>query len=211
MIFHAYDGIYAELVASATLFADFLCQLATDPIVIIGSALPPSVRRDPGFGYRRILLVAHSLGAVLSRWALLELRDRKVQGLERFEMILYAPAHCGARVPQLIAEVAGAFSFARALASFARFKSPLIQQLERDSAELRTLQERARSAIRECGPKSYLRPFCVAIGERDNVVYNLKFLDDDPPPRAVRGATHIDICKPHATWRDPLTILLANL
>ena len=206
VFFYGYDGLFAEMAASASLFADFLESILARPMSMIRRALPPGASREADFRYDRVLLVAHSLGAVVTRWALLDLRDRGHRGLDAVSMVLFAPAHKGARVQALANEVLGGFSFTRILGAGARFQSPLVDQLAVGSRELESLEARTTGSVREDGARSYLVPRCIVIAEFEKIVSNLRFASDGPP-RAFRRATHMNVCKPRDSWRDPLVVV----
>jgi pimeloyl-ACP methyl ester carboxylesterase len=209
-IFYGYDGLRADLVASAGLFERFLNDLLSGTAIRLNAALPISASRPAGFSYNKIMLVGHSLGAVILRWALLDARSRNRNWLEdgRIRFMLYAPAHSGADVVALAREILerGAF-FLRFFSGAARFVSPLIDQLKPNSEHLQTLARNSRQAMREVGPTSYLKPAAVVIAEYENIVRNIPFCEDGPA-EVIQGTNHISICKPTEERPQALTFAL---
>ena len=61
-------GLYTQAGSSSLLFLQFLEQLFTDINSLIGKSLQPR----NGFAYSSVVIAAHSLGAVVTRRALLE-------------------------------------------------------------------------------------------------------------------------------------------
>jgi hypothetical protein len=96
-----------------------LHRLGTEAAGITNPVLASVVARDKTFEYKRVILAAHSLGAVICRWALLFAHNKKKAGaadhgwVDRTAMVLFAPAHMGAVVSDLVRELgigSGAFS-----------------------------------------------------------------------------------------------------
>ena len=203
LIFYGHNGLYATTNASAILFYQFLDQLFSHPPSIINASLPFLAARPANFEYERFVIVAHSLGAVICRWALLYAHEKGADWLNKTGMVFFAPAHMGAKVVQLVQEAAiGTFGI---LAAYWRFKSPLIDELKEGSALLQTLRERTVHAI-QTGYSPYLVAKQVVIAEKDRIVSNLPF-PFDPPALTLPGTSHCSVCKPHINFLDPIDIL----
>src|SRR5262249_28054230 len=71
LIFYGYDGLYVRSDNSAVDLGDFLDRLLTDPCAILNPLLDPLQQRPASFSYNSVVIVAHSLGAVVSRRAVL--------------------------------------------------------------------------------------------------------------------------------------------
>jgi pimeloyl-ACP methyl ester carboxylesterase len=209
LFFYGYDGLFSDMAASAGIFAQFLRSVAQDPTRLL-RALPPSVTREPKFQYDEITIVAHSLGAVITRWALLDLRDNACGELERFRMVLFAPAHKGARVDRLAAAVGSGFPLLGLLWTGFRFSSPLVEQLAENSAYLAALETRTQKAIQADGKRSYLVARRIFIAEYEKIVRNLAFAGD-PPATPIPKKSHMEMCKPTELWRAPLDEVLNEL
>jgi alpha-beta hydrolase superfamily lysophospholipase len=207
LFFYGYDGIRADMLASASLFRDFLDRLLTAPADLLNAVLPASAKRPASFGYDEIAIVAHSLGAVISRRALLDATRLGRPWAPRTRLILFAPAHCGASVADLALETASGLPLLSFFVSAARFTSPLIDQLRPDSAELKALREDTLAAA---AAHPHLVARSVFIAEYEKIVRNETFALD-PPPVAIAGTNHTDICKPSADNRKPLELLVKAL
>src|SRR5215471_9605979 len=67
LLFYGYDGLRAPVGSSASLFRQFLEKLFANTPDISNRSLPPLFHRDATFGYDDLIIVAHSLGAVVTR------------------------------------------------------------------------------------------------------------------------------------------------
>lgn len=207
LFFYGYDGIRADMLASASLFRDFLDRLMTSPATVLNAVLPAAGQRPADFGYDEIAIVAHSLGAVISRRALVDATRLKLSWASRTRLILFAPAHCGASVADLALETASGLPLLSFFVNAARFTSPLIDQLRPDSDELKALREETLAAA---PAHPHLVARSVFIAEYEKIVRNEPFALD-PPPVAIAGTNHMDICKPHDGFRRPLDLLVKSL
>src|SRR6266705_1056150 len=72
-VFFGYDGLHTEAVTSAVDLGQLLDMISSSPSQLYGAstASPHAARRHPQ-AYKRIVLVAHSLGAVVARRAMLD-------------------------------------------------------------------------------------------------------------------------------------------
>ncbi len=208
-IFYGHDGLFGTTTAGATLFYEFLDRLFVQP----ASLLVPTIgdkenRRDFSFG--KVVLAAHSLGAVFCRWSLLFAREKKRKWMNKTEMVLYAPAHMGAKVSGLIDEMGrGGTWLSQVLSLFgvaANFASPLIAELGEGSVDLQELRDKTNEALAQ-GGCSYLIARKVIIAERERIVKNLRFGEDAWPPIVFAGSNHTSVCKPHSKFLDPLDVL----
>lgn len=146
IFFYGYDGLRAEMNASAAIFRNFLNRVFENTDALLANNLPPSAQREGDFVYDELLIVAHSLGAVISRRALLDATQLNLNWVDRTKLLLYAPAHKGARVADLALEAASSFSFLKFFGALARFESPLIEQLKPGSLALRQLLKDTQTA-----------------------------------------------------------------
>jgi alpha-beta hydrolase superfamily lysophospholipase len=205
VFFYGYDGLWAELVSSAAIFESFLSTILANPLTIINNNLPASGKRGSSFAYDHVLLVGHSLGAVIARWALLPSKPEKKNWEGKVSLVLFAPAHKGADVPKLALEAIDGFKFLKLLAGFLKFKSPLVGQLTKGSDELRFLEVETLKAL-STGGNRHLIAKKVIIAQYEKIVSNLKF-GDDPDPVAVAGKDHMSVCKPKDDFELPVTYL----
>ena len=202
LLFYGYDGLRSDMVSSATLFLQFLDELFSRGEEIVNSVLPPAAQRPSGFAFSEILIAAHSLGAPVARWALLMAHDQQRKWVSRTQMVLFAPAHRGANVVKIALLSVTGFRAMHVLAGFARFHSPLIDQLAPDSLYLKELQARVSAAVGNA-TSHYLLAKAVLIAQREHVVINLPF-PGDPYPIAVPDSDHFSVCKPQSPTDSPL-------
>jgi pimeloyl-ACP methyl ester carboxylesterase len=177
LIFYGYDGIRADTVASASIFLEFLEDMFTNAAAKINRTLPAAAQRSQDFSYREIVIAAHSLGAVITRWALMMAFEHERSWPSKTKMVLYAPAHRGANVVKIALEGLSGFRAMQLLSGFARFQSPLIDQLAQDSQYLRELQDRVNRIV-GISDNHCLLARAVFIAEREHVVVNLPFSRD---------------------------------
>lgn len=214
LIFYEYDGLESELRASGHLFYKFLDWLFNSSLIAINNALPKGSERPTTFGYDEIVLVCHSLGAVISRLALLRATKESQKWVSKIRLVLFAPAHKGARVRELALEVATHYKFLGLFTSWGRFKSPLIDQLKQGSIELTELEtETAKELTRGANKQLIARTVCIA--ELEHIVFNDKFCQD-PQPDPIRHTTHTTVCKPRKRrfgkpFLRPLEALIESL
>lgn len=202
LFFYGYDGLRAEMTASAALFRDFVDRLLGRTSEFVNENLPSAALRPTDFAYGEVLIVAHSLGAVIARRALLDATRMRLDWVTKIRLVLFAPAHKGANVADLALEAASGFRFVRLFGALARFESPLIDQLKPDSPDLKKLLAETEQA-RAGGVNPHLVARKVVIAEYEKIVRNETF-GDDPPPETIPDTTHTTVCKPHEGFRRPL-------
>ncbi len=209
VFFYGYDGLRAEMNASAATFRVFLNRIFEETNRLLTDNLPQSAQREDDFRYDELLVVAHSLGAVISRRALLDATREHSDWVAKTRLVLYAPAHKGARVADLALEAVSSFWFLKLFATGARFKSPLIEELRQESPWLKKLLEDTQTATKDRANR-HLVAKRVIIAEYEKIVVNETF-GDDPPPHTIPDTTHTTVCKPTRDFRQPLTHLEACL
>lgn len=213
LFFYGYDSLYADVRAAASIFCDFLDDLMTHPSAVVNPLiLSPDLNRADSFRYREILLVAHSLGAVVVRRALIHACESNKDWISRLRLILFAPAHCGARIVELSALLAAGSLWLSFTNFIGRLTSPSLSDLDPNSEFLRELSLRT-SELTSNGQNPRLRPECVVHAERENLVYTTSFAGD-PPMVALPGTTHTTLCKPRSApkaFTRPLEIVLKAL
>ena len=202
IFFYDYDGIQSELDSSVLIFQRFLIAVAEDQKLVSGSI---DFTRPRG-AYGRIVVVGHSLGGVLARWAVGNCAVKlKKPWAQNISLVLYAPAHCGARVVELAMAAYEGLAPLKAIAKGAEFKSPLIEQLRKGSQELEKLRALTKTAIQNnC---RWVIPRLIVTAEKEHIVFNEEFLPDDPTRDPISGTFHDTVCKPRLTFLDPLNRL----
>lgn len=212
LFFFGYHALRARVAASSDEFASFIMELGGKPAGIINATLRPELHRDTTFQYQSLVVVAHSLGAVVTRQALIELdEERDNHWLSKVSLILFAPAHMGADVVPLGTEVLKA-SFHLAVVQIAsNLLIPVWRDLPPDSQTIRELSARTRAALefadREGKPTGHLIAKKVIFGNLENIVNQDQFCRD-PRPHRIPGLGHFSVCKPKPTALAPLLALV---
>lgn len=208
ILFYGYDGLRADFYASAAIFRDFLSRLLEETKSFLDNNIPPQVSREINFKYEKVIIVAHSLGAAISRRALIDATKCNSKWVTLVDLILYAPAHNGARV-DLLFELIPKIPFLKRLISLTRFASPLIDQLKPGSKPLSQLLNDTEKYTQN-NTNGQLIARKVIIAEYEKIVENDSF-GDDPPPETIPNTCHTTVCKPRSDFMKPATILECHL
>lgn len=214
LLFYEYDGLEGELEASANLFHAFMTWMFDSPAAAINKCLPKEFQRPYDFEYDEVVLVCHSLGAVIARMAMLRATKEGCPWPPKIRLLLFAPAHKGARAVELALEVTSPIWFLSLFVGVKRFKSPLIDQLKKGSPELVDLETGTETQLAG-GANKHLIAHKVCFAEREHIVFNKKFCRD-PEGETIRNSTHTTVCKPHkrllgGTFLKPLDALIQSL
>jgi alpha-beta hydrolase superfamily lysophospholipase len=205
LMFYGYDGLFTQAGTSADQLEEFLDAVGKNP----SSLFPNFVRRGAEFAYSRIVVAAHSLGAVIVRRALLDAASYKETWPARVRFVLFAPAHRGAYVALLASEfLSGQEWFIGKLAgSVAQYNVPLLNDLSDGSPVLADLLADTRKALRSAADAPYLVAHAVVWAQQDKVVRNARFANDPRPARFPKD--HQNVCKPSDAFLDPLEKVVA--
>jgi alpha-beta hydrolase superfamily lysophospholipase len=166
--------------------------------------------RIPSFTYSHIYIVAHSLGAIVTRLALNRAHKLGKNWPHLTEMILFAPAHMGARVDALSSLSKLVFPPSlRFLPVFGFFKIVTIDDVDIRSklCILHSLKKQTQKLQADPGHKFSISKK-VYVAEIENIVHNDDFLKD-PPATQIDGKTHTSICKPSRKYPEPIDVLAA--
>ncbi len=213
LLFYGYDSLTVQAPVSAALLRKFLHALATDPVhSVMSGSLSINRSLSAAFRYHRIVILAHSLGAVIVREALVQAASDKAMRpwIPLVRLALFAPAHCGARVTELAEEAMGAFKLSLLRLATSGFKAyaQVLKDLEEGSLMLRGLEQRT-TALLNAGLTS-LRAEVVVQGEHDRIVNQTVFCSD-PGPEVELGMGHTAVCKPSAAYQAPIDYVLPIL
>ena len=202
IVYYGYDGLYTQANISAQGFHGFLHEMGSNPAHVINPTIS-SGQRKPLFSYNSILIVAHSLGAVVARRALLNALQQNRPWLSHTEMVLFAPAHMGADTIALGGEAISVIPYLGAvLAATAKFKFQPLRDLQPGSATLIGLEKETLNALQQ-GNAPYLTARDVYIGDKERIVVTQAFCND-PPLTLVPGKTHTSVCKPNSGYKLPV-------
>jgi pimeloyl-ACP methyl ester carboxylesterase len=202
VVYFGYDSMRKRSRYSALELYRFLDRMALVPVSVANSSLPVGCKRAD-FRYKKIVIVAHSLGAVVARQALVEACQNEAAWQERTSLVLFAPAHMGAHVVALAQD---AFPFFGPLLMF-RWQSLI--DLKPGSQTLATLLDETAHLARDDNSHCLLARK-VILGDCDDIVDPARFFRD-PTPTVLQGVGHADVCKPDYNSSAQMTELLALL
>ncbi len=186
---------------------------------VVAGALPPGATRPP-FIYSRVVLIGHSMGAVVARRAVLDVLEELTEDdRSRLRMLFFAPAHAGSSLPRLLTSglgldwLPGGALVGAALTSY--YVS--LQDLSEGSPCLAALAEDARvarmaavpGALSAADTPGHLR--ARVWHARDDKVVNQDRFDADWPLQPVMGRDHRSICKPAVGYSRPVEAVHAML
>lgn len=200
IIFYGYKSLETQAGNHAESFKDFL-KLSVAPLA---NKLLPKNQNLPERNYQRIILVAHSLGAVVVRHALLSAYKDGENWISKTRMVLFAPAHKGAKVQKLAKEaLTGWFGL---INLFASYNYPILGDLEPGSKILEDLETETNELL-DKNAGDFTKAKKVIWGTKDKVVNNVRFYLDASPVQIDKG--HTGVCKPDADddFMSPIDIL----
>ncbi len=200
IIFYDYDNKKKQLTTNALLLYRFLSdlQIQVDELDI---GLSRKIDK-----YERIIFLAHSAGAFVVRKALLFGNSDNCTWVKLCKMILFAPAHYGARLQTLLDCIPDPFQF---IAGFTKVYVPSIVDLMPESLALKNLAEETKNLIPSSQNISI--PANVIWAEFEKVVFNDQF-NNDPVPIIMKGHDHKSVCKPDAIdYTAPYNLLINQL
>jgi alpha-beta hydrolase superfamily lysophospholipase len=200
IIYYGYDTFKGQAGDHAAELYHFL-NLSIKPLQ--NNILPP-LQNLPERAYSRIILVAHSLGAVLVRQAqLLAYIDQK-DWVNKSEIALYAPAHNGAEVISLAMQALPGLS--GLLGIFAKFRFPILNDLDaKDNGILKAIKEQTDS-LQNAGNGNFTKAKLVVYSKGDKVVKSYQYLLDKPA-EVIPDTSHISVCKPKDSFIKPVELL----
>jgi hypothetical protein len=209
LIFYEYDSLGQQLGDMAFPLMGFLRTLCTDASRIVNRGLSPAEHRPPAFAYKQLLIVGHSLGAVVIRRALLNAHGNKEAWVSQSRFILFAPADCGAFSAPLVSEALSGVPVGSIGAAALKQTFPVLVALEPGSDDLEHLLDDTIKAT-SGGSAAYLRAERVLFAEHENVTKKQKFLLDEWAD-AIAGTTHTSVCKPDISRPDSVTYVVGLL
>ena len=213
-----YPTTRATVTIAAGHFADFLKDLLSDPAgTCVNPSLPQGATPRQAFRYKRLILVAHSMGAAVVRRAVIDLDSDELTNAQResIQLLFFAPAHKGSTLPLLVQSglgldrLPGAGLVGKALTLYYRS----LEDLAENSDFLRGLADGCKTAREERmqhgDPYGHLRAH-VYHADGDKVVVQNQF-DRDYRIQPVMGTNHRGICKPDDHYRIPVAALQSLL
>lgn len=209
LVFFGYQSTKVRANLSAAVLYNFLNDFYSCPSEIINETVLRTGQRSPNFALKKITLVGHSLGAALCRQVAVDAQRQRAPWAPRIQLILFAPAHLGADVIQLVSSTLSTGRLGAAIASYAKFKYPVLRDLEPNSRFLRSLLRETQKFLKQ-HKYPHLVARLVAFGDQENVVDTNTFADD-PVPQVYKGKGHFDVCKPSTRFLEPIADVTNNL
>lgn len=213
LIFYGHDGGRFHVEESAQYLYSFLGDLGASPRKVFDKSFTPSMQRPANFAYEKIVLVAHSLGAVLCRLALLTAYRKRDDWAQRTRLVLFAPAHNGTDVANLLSSVITAFDtpiikLGAVVESLYKARYKGASDIETDSPVLEELKQKTEQAL-GTGKADYLKAVKVIWSLNDSVVVNKPFAEDADPENV--PLSHTKVCKPNTGYLDPVEFLIQSI
>lgn len=200
IVFYGYRSTKGRAQPNADLLRQFIRTLTARRAPELAGIARKTVGRDL-VAYDDILIVAHSLGAPISRQAVLDGTRAGEGWANATRLLLFAPAHRGAHLIQLAMELI-AIGLIAAAAAILRFLVPVLNDLDPNSAFITELQAQTAAEI-ELGRRAPLVADSIIFAEFDRVVETLRF-GSDPASQTVEHQTHISVCKACEDYTFPL-------
>ncbi|MBI3134031.1 MAG: alpha/beta hydrolase [Bacteroidetes bacterium] len=200
IIYYGYDTFKGQAGDHAAELYHFLNAVMSP----VGNGILPLLQNLPERDYKRIILVAHSLGAVLVRQAqLLAYIDNKTW-VHKTEIALYAPAHHGAEVISLAMQALPGLS--GLLGIFAKFRFPILNDLDaKDDGILKAIKEQTET-LQNSGKGDFTKAKLVVYSKGDKVVKSYQYLLDKPA-EVIPNTSHMSVCKPKDAYIKPVELL----
>jgi alpha-beta hydrolase superfamily lysophospholipase len=205
LLFFGYDGLFTQAGVSSMLFLNFMRALTVTPATIF----PNFIGRERWPGYQHLVLVSHSLGAVIARRAIVDAIRAGDAWPDLARLVLFAPAHNGAYAAGLASSYLSSgqgWSLGGLASLLIRYKIPLFEDLKNDSTVIQSLKQDT-AAEQAKAPRPSLTAHSVTWAQSENVVINAQFLSDPLP--TVLQTNHSNVCKPNARFREPLDFVFA--
>jgi pimeloyl-ACP methyl ester carboxylesterase len=197
LVFYGYDSLRGRTNPMALRLLECLEDLMEKPALFVNSTVDPADARACEFKFKRLVVVAHSLGAVVARRALLHARTKP--WLTDTDLCLYAPAHKGAHLLALVSSVMSLFQ--APIGAIAKWRFPVLADLEEKSDALDALARDTDDAI---GAGLHgVRAKLIVLSEEDDVV-NTNPMSSHEHRGVPLPYSHGDVCKPNDDRAEPL-------
>src|SRR5262249_20280510 len=157
---------------------------------------------------------AHSLGAIVTRQALLYALEEKTSWCKVPRLLLFAPAHKGSDIVAMVSSILAMIRplSEKGVAALMELAYPVLKDLNRKSRTWKRLEKQCLRAIPSTlkpGDDHPLIALRVILGDTDRIVEPDSF-GKDPIPDVLTGG-HTTICKPTPTFGGPLQLLIRVL
>jgi alpha-beta hydrolase superfamily lysophospholipase len=204
LVFYSYNSKTMQANNSALEFRHFMDQLLSQANYFSTFFTANLYDRPEDFQYKRVILVAHSLGAIICRKAMLQAHQNAAAWPAMTEMVLFAPAHSGARS---IRAIEGIFSYIPFLKELLDYHIVTVDDvdLSRPNCSLYQLRSDTQAVINAGEGKFTIAKKVVWAG-REYVVNNA-FFYNDVEPGTESAEKHTTVCKPYSGYLAPIEVL----
>lgn len=205
-LFYGYDYRHQRARYTALALYELLDQFFERSRSVTNAHLLGCPPRDP-FTYEQVTLVAHSLGAIICRLALLEGCRNGKTWPSKTQLVLFAPAHMGAPIVTIGKDAAASWLPTKLIGGALEWDWPTLLDLTPGSKTLDMLHERVNKIV---GANACLKATKIIRGSLDGIVDPNDF-DEDPTPVVFYGKDHLEVCKPSKDFGEPLRELIKVL
>ncbi|MFA5832119.1 MAG: alpha/beta hydrolase [Bacteroidota bacterium] len=168
----------------------------------------PADQHLPERKYKRIIFVAHSLGAVLARQAQLLAYIDKRKWVNKSMLVLFAPAHHGTDITSLVKEALSGVN--KLISLFGLLNFPILNDLDaKDGGILNSIKTQTES-LQNKGKANFTKAKLVVHAKGDKVVKSYQYLLDKPA-EIIKNKNHISVCKPDVQYLKPFELLKSIL
>lgn len=199
LLFFGYEGKRHRTQHSAMRLRSLLIELVEDPLRLPARA---QVHRSSSFEYEFVLLVGHSMGAIVIRQAIIDLFRLPKHWQEKIRIALFAPAHMGADIGPLVFEAVAGVPILAPVPALARMYWKALRDVEGGSQTIEQILDETRRAL-ATGRATNMKARVVVHGGNDSVV-NPNTFAEDPPSTFYVHSGHSRVCKPNSGWERPL-------
>ncbi len=208
IIFYGYKSVRWQANYSAMSFKQFL-------LTHTQTNLPERTRLSNlnlpnNFSYNRIILVAHSLGAIVVRRAMLFVKGQYNSHplLNNIRMVLFAPAHRGTLINDSLVSVLP--NMVQIVATLGLLAVPVIKNLQPDSGTIQDLIIDTK-IHRDNNEGDFTIARKVIWAEKEWVVCQDRF-DPNEQPIIQTNTNHLSVCKPvNGTYDFPIEYVIQEL
>jgi Putative serine esterase (DUF676) len=204
IIFYGYETLKGQAGEHSAQLYDFVNHLQTP----LKSNILPKEQNLPERNYSKIVLVAHSLGAILTRQTLLLAEIDNKGWVDKVIMGLFAPAHNGANIINLAMQSLNGLS--GLLGVFAKFRYPILSDLDNHEQGIIHDIKSKTEFLQNQGKAEYTKAKLVVYAMGDKVVRNIQYLNDIPAV-VISPANHVSVCKPTEDFKKPIELLKSIL
>lgn len=196
IVFYGYPSLHKQLTAHANNFLDFLSiELDFGGGSKSHLRLFIEARGLQSRSYKKVVIVAHSLGAIVAREALLQANRENQEWLEKIHLALFAPAHMGiTRVKDLVFDLMDLSLILKFIGRIIEYNHPILLELDKDSQILKKIKDDTQALLATKKDGFWVAKLVVH-SSNDKVVSNVQFCGD-PKAWEVDDKSHSEVCKP---------------